>query len=152
MPTVLAVEEKEQKTHKYLAWDGADVAMEGLTIQLRSTGRGKTAVGWEWCHFICHLSVSLWTTYSWGIHPCLVHLGAIARVPTKHALERTRPPAARTHDARTHAPTMPHLQSSQRWSQNRTKKVTPAFLWSLVETRALLWMFVSTRFSLTFFS
>lgn len=72
----------EHKTHKYLAWNKANTSA-ALKQSAEVNRERQTAVGWKWCHFICHLTVSLWTAYSWGIHPCLVHLGAIARVPTQ---------------------------------------------------------------------
>lgn len=104
----------EHKTHKYLAWNKANTSA-ALKQSAEVNRERQTAVGWKWCHFICHLTVSLWTAYSWGIHPCLVHLGAIARVPTQ------------THsNTHTHTESQPVSQplrshSSQRWPQNGTK-------------------------------
>lgn len=66
------------------------------SVELNNTDKvNRERQLWKWRHFICHLSVSLWTAYSWMIHPCLVHLGKIARVPTQKQLEHTH---ANTHN------------------------------------------------------
>lgn len=78
---------KPKKNTKIWAWNKANTSA-ALKQSAEVNRERRTAVGWKCCHFICHLTVSLWTAYVWRIHPRPVHLGAIAHVHTQTHTER----------------------------------------------------------------